>query len=221
MNGIERMTGRIAGDARTEAEAILAAARARADGVRANYADEARRLREEMLARGEHAAASGPGGPGGGGGGRPAGGYRAAAARRRRLTGAAERESRRAQLACRQALLDEAFARALEALCALPERDYVNLLAELAGRAAGSGREEIILCPADRLRCGDRVAARANELRRHAGQRGALTLSQETRDFHGGLILTDGSVEVNCTFASLLRRVRGRLSGQAAHVLFG
>ena len=199
MNGIERMTGRIAGDARTEAEAILAAARARADGVRANYADEARRLREEMLARGG----------------------RAAAPRRRRLTGAAERESRRAQLACRQALLDEAFARALEALCALPERDYVNLLAELAGRAAGSGREEIILCPADRLRCGDRVAARANELRRHAGQRGALTLSQETRDFHGGLILTDGSVEVNCTFASLLRRVRGRLSGQAAHVLFG
>lgn len=199
MNGIERMTGRIAGDARAEAEAILAAARARADGIRANYADEARRLREEMLARGEQDAA----------------------ARRRRLTGAAERESRRAQLACRQALLDEAFARALEALCALPERDYVNLLAELAGRAAGSGREEIILCPADRLRCGDRVAARANELRRHAGQRGALTLAQETRDFRGGLILTDGSVEVNCTFASLLRRVRGRLSGQAAHVLFG
>lgn len=199
MNGIERMTGRIAGDARAEAEVILAAARARADGIRANYADEARRLREEMLARGGQDAA----------------------AHRRRLTGAAERESRRAQLACRQALLDEAFARALEALCALPERDYVNLLAELAGRAAGSGREEIILCPADRLRCGDRVAARANELRRHARQRGALTLSQETRDFRGGLILTDGSVEVNCTFASLLRRVRGRLSGQAAHVLFG
>ena len=199
MNGIERMTGRIAGDARAEAEAILAAARARADGVRANYAAEARRLREEMLARGGQDAA----------------------ARRRRLTGVAERESRRAQLACRQALLDEAFARALETLCALPERDYVNLLAELAGRAAGSGREEIILCPADRLRCGDRVAARANELRRHAGQRGALTLSQETRDFRGGLILTDGSVEVNCTFDSLLRRVRGRLSGQAAHVLFG
>lgn len=199
MNGIERMTGRIAGDARAEAEAILAAARARADGVRANYADEARRLREEMLARGEQDAA----------------------ARRRRLTGAAERESRRVQLACRQALLDEVFVRALESLCALPERDYVNLLAGLAGYAAGSGREEIILCPADRLRCGERVAARANELRRRAGQRGALTLAQETRDFRGGLILTDGSVEVNCTFASLLRRVRGRLSGQAAHVLFG
>lgn len=36
----------------------------------------------------------------------------------------------------------------------------------------------------------------------------------------GGFILSDGPVEVNCTFDTLIRLQRGALAGEVAKVLF-
>ena len=48
-----------------------------------------------------------------------------------------------------------------------------------------------------------------------------LTLAEETRPMDGGFILSDGAVEVNCTFDTLIRLQRGALAGEVAKVLFG
>ena len=53
-----------------------------------------------------------------------------------------------------------------------------------------------------------------------AGKTGFLTLSGETADIDGGLLLRDTASEVNCTFETLLRLSREELAGQAAAILF-
>lgn len=57
----------------------------------------------------------------------------------------------------------------------------------------------------------------ANEKRKD----GRLTLSGETRSIQGGLVLSDGDVEVNCTFETLVRLQRGELDREISKLLFG
>ena len=90
--------------------------------------------------------------------------------------------------------------------------------ADLAGRAARAGREEVMHSPKDRTRDGKQAVTAANET---LGEKVRLTLSQETRPMQGGFILSDGVVEVNCTFETLVRLQRNTLSTQVADVLFG
>ena len=47
-----------------------------------------------------------------------------------------------------------------------------------------------------------------------------LTLSGETREIDGGLILRDGQVEVNCAFETQLRVLREDMTAEVAAVLF-
>ena len=88
---------------------------------------------------------------------------------------------------------------ALKQLSELPDGEYVGLLAGLAAKASSTGREEVILSQKDRARYGKQVVTQANE---RLGD-GHLTLSVQTRPIRGGLILSDGDVEVNCTFETL------------------
>ena len=69
----------------------------------------------------------------------------------------------------------------------------------------------------DRTRYGKQAVTAANEA---LGGKGNLTLSQESRPIKGGLILSDGDVEVNCTFETLVRLQRGELEREVAKVLF-
>ena len=91
------------------------------------------------------------------------------------------------------------------------------LLAGLAAEASSTGREEVILSQKDRARYGKQVVTQANE---RLGD-GHLTLSVQTRPIRGGLILSDGDVEVNCTFETLVRLLRGEMDRTVVEVLFG
>lgn len=195
MNGIEKLTRQISADAQAEMDAILAQAQAEADAVTADYAQRAQKAAAEALARGEAAAAQ----------------------REERLLSMADMEGRRSLLAAKQELLGRAFDRALEQLCALSDKDYADLLATLAVKAARTGKEKVILSQKDRSRIGKAAVTAANE---KLGAKGSLTLSEETRPIKGGLILSDGAVEVNCSFETMLRMEREAMSGEAAAVLF-
>ena len=198
MNGIEKITQRIAGDAKQEAEAVVNQAKAQAEEILARYQAQAQRETEETLAKGKAQAE----------------------ARRSRLSSAAEMATRQKNLAVKQEMLDKAYALALDKLCSLPEKEYVDLLAQLTVKASSTGCEQLILSKTDRARYGVKVAKKANSLLEKAGKTARLTLSQESRDFRGGLLLADGDVEVNCTFETLVRLTRSTISGQVAKVLF-
>lgn len=194
MNGIEKITRRISEDAQTEIDAILNEAKAQAAAITSRYEAQARAESEELLARGRKAAGE----------------------RGERAASVAQLECRKANLAARQAVIEAAFALALEKLRALPEDEYVALLADLAAEAAISGGGALIFSRPDHDRVGERVIRAANE--KLGG--GTLTLAEETRPLNGGFILTSGAVEVNCGFETLLRMKKTELTGEVSAVLF-
>ena len=194
MDGIEKITGRIESDAAREAEAIQEEARRQAGEIAARYEAQARRESADILERGR----------------------RAADERVERLASVAQLDARKLGLSAKQEMPARAYDRALEKLTGLPEGAYTDLLAQLAVEASSTGREAVILSAKDRARYGKAAVTRANE---KLGD-GHLTLSEQTRPIRGGLILSDGDVEVNCAFETLVRLQRGELDRQVAKVLF-
>ncbi len=195
MTGIEKITQRIDADAQAEVDAILSRAQEQADATAQRYQAQAEQVSAEALAKGEADARE----------------------REERLCSAAEMQSRQLLLKTRQEMLDEAFQLALEKLQSLPPAEMTELLAKLAAQASSSGREQVVLDEATRAQCGPQVVARANEL---LGGRGKLSLSPETGRFQGGQVLSDGGVEVNCAFPTLVRLARNQTAGEVAKVLF-
>ncbi|MDE7053600.1 MAG: V-type proton ATPase subunit E [Oscillospiraceae bacterium] len=228
MNGIEKITARIETDAKAETAEILREAEEKAAAVRAQYEAQAKQEAEEAKKVGIEAARR----------------------QAERLESAAQMEAKKQLLAAKQASLNEAFDKAQAKLLALPDDQYAELLAKMAVKAAKTGREEIILNAKDRDRVGPQVVAKANVLLAEAvkpqpagkaakgGKAGAvlsavvtganallqgtamLTLSQETREMAGGLMLRDGNVEVNCAFETQLRVLREEMAAEIAGILF-
>ena len=227
MNGIEKITARIREDGQKEIDAVLAEARAQAAEITAKAQAEAKAAAAEVLAQGR----------------------RAAAEREDRMVSTAQMECRKAVLAAKQDVIEEAFQAAHKKLLELPSEQYVALLAELAAQASVTGKEKLIFSPSHRAQVGKAVVMAANKKLAEAvapklpeevtdTKAGAildkvvtgasavlsgtamLTLAEETRPMDGGFILSDGPVEVNCTFDTLIRLQRGALAGEVAKVLF-
>lgn len=227
MNGIEKITARIETDTKAEVEELLQEARKKAEALRADYQSKAD-------AEAKAAAQSG---------------QEAAKRQAERLESAAQMEAKKQMLAAKQACLDEAFAQAQKKLCALPDEEYADLLARIAVKAARTGREEIVLSAKDHKKVGSLVVSKANALLAQAAAPAAakemkgskagdllskvvtganaliqgtalLTLAEETREMAGGLILRDGSVEINCAFETQLRVLRDSMAADVAAILF-
>ena len=194
MDGIEKITARITEDVQAEIAEIEAGAARQTEELQRKYRKTAERERDALLERG----------------------WAAAVEREHRLTGVAALEAKKDLLAAKQELISQAFSEAAAKLNQLPAAEYVSLLAALAAGAAQSGAEQIILSPADRERYGADVVKEANKLRPNS----QFTLAPGSRDIQGGLLLSRGDVEINCSFASLIHQLRGELTPQVANILF-
>ncbi|MBO4853696.1 MAG: V-type ATP synthase subunit E [Oscillospiraceae bacterium] len=191
MNGLEKINERIRQDARAEMDAILSDAGKRAEISQKGYADQARQLTDDAARRRQEACAE----------------------RLERLRSSADMERRQLLLGVKQECIDAVFDRAAELLCQLPREDYIALLARTA-RQNGDGTEEIILSAADRDAIGSAVVAAAN------ADGASFTLSAETREMGGGLILKRGLVETNCSFRTQLHALRQTQASDVARILF-
>lgn len=193
MNGIEKITQRIASDAQAEVDRILGDARDEASRIAATYRVQADEEAAELAAKNEKAAAE----------------------REERLISAAQMEARKIQLAAKQEMLEKAYVLALDKLCAMPEEQYVTVLADLLVQASSNGREEAVFSPKDRELVGKAAVAKANE---RSGKQ--LRVSEETQPIRGGFILKDQNVEVNCTFETLVRLQKTETAGAVVKKLF-
>ncbi len=227
MNGLDKITQRIADDARAQADAITAEAQAQADAVLAEFQKQADRESLAILERGRQDAAE----------------------QERRMESLAALEGRKRLLAAKQECLTAAFDKALEQLLSMPEEQYIDLLAKMCVKAAATGREAVVFSEKDKARVGKAVVAKANEMlakevspklpeelaSSKAGAfldkvvtgasalmagTGMLTVAQETRPIRGGFILCSDGVEVNCAFDTLVRLSRAELERETARVLF-
>ena len=193
MNGLEKIVARMESDTRAECDALAASAAENAAAILRDcqaLADAAARDSRQRAAA-------------------------QAAEHLEHLNGSSQLACRQRVLAAKQALIDEAFVRAAKALAALPQAEYIDLLATLAAEN-GSGDEELLLSAADRDAVGAAVVEAAN--RKRAGA--AFRLSEETRDTGGGLVLRRDRVELNCSFAEKLRQLRQEESSAVAKLLF-
>lgn len=198
MNGIEKITARIAADAQAEVLAVRAAsddkcAEIKADGERRAQAEYWKVVSE---------------------------GAKETEQRAFRVERTAKLEAKKSILSMKQQAVSSAFELALKKIASLPEQDYVGFLANQAAQAVITGEEQIIMGGDDRARCGAKVVKAANEQLVKMGREGRLTLSEITRPMSGGLILKQGDIEVNCTLDTLLELSRGELAAQVAEVLF-
>lgn len=226
MEGIEKITAKIAQDAQAEISRLMAEADEKVGAIQAEARAQAQREAAEIEARGRSAAGE----------------------RLERLSSASQMERRKLELAAKQEVLGEAFALALEKLCTLPEKEYISLLAKLALEASSSGKEQLIFSKKDRAAVGKQVVMAANDalVKERApslpeevtkSKVGAfvdklvhnttavvtgtgLTLSEETRDIKGGFIMVDGDVEINCAFETLVRLQREQMEKKVADALF-
>ena len=227
MNGIEKITAKIAADAQADVNKLQAETQEKIDALRAQTAAQAAQETQSILERGEKAAAE----------------------RLERLESAAQMEQRKLALAAKQEVVGEAFEMAVEKLCSLPDKELVALLTALAVEASSTGREALIFSVKDRARIGKQVVIAANELLvkkaapglpdSYADNKvgaflgkvvnttaavvtgtGQMTLSEQTRPMRGGFIMADDNVEVNCTFETLVRLQREKLEKEVADILF-
>ena len=193
MNGIEKITQRIASEAQAEIARILGDARDEADRIAESYRAQADGEAAELNARNEKNAAE----------------------REERLVSAAQMEARKVLLAAKQEMVEKAYIQALDKLCAMPEEQYVAVLAGLLVKASSNGKEVAVFSKEDRERVGKAAVAKANEL---SGKQ--LRLSEETQPIRGGFILKDKNVEVNCTFETLVRLQKAETAGAVVKKLF-
>ena len=195
MKGTEKIIAHIQADAEAQADAILAQAEQNCASIRAAWDQKAKDAYAEKIRVGVKANQD----------------------RLDSMERLAKMEGRKAILGVKQDLVAESFDRAAEQLVNLPEEQYVALLAKLAAEASVTGEEEIVLNARDRATVGQKVVDAANA--KLSG--GKLTLSADTGDFKGGLILRRGSIEANCTAELLVELRREDMAAELARVLFG
>ncbi len=198
MKGIDKITSRILADAEAECAVVKKESDERCAAIRA---ENEKKAQDEYLRLVRE-------------------GVKDTEQRVQRMDRTARLEAKKSILGMKQETVSRAFDLARERIAELPERDYIAFLAREAADAAITGQEEVIFCERDRKSVGAKAVKAANELLSARGVPGTLTLSDDTREMSGGLMLKQGDIEVNCTVDTLLDLSRGELAAQVAQVLF-
>ena len=194
MKGTEKIIAHIRADAKSQADAVLAKAEEQAAQIRAEYDKQAAQVYADKVRAGTKACQD----------------------QMDSVQRIANMEAKKTLLGVKQEMVSKSFEKAQALLTALPEEKYVAFLAALAAKASVTGDEEIVLNARDREAVGAAVVKAANEKLEH----GKLSLSERTGDFAGGLILSRGNVEANCTAELLVELCRGEMSAEIADMLF-
>ncbi len=198
MNGIEKISNRLIDDAKAEIEKLSAETQAQCDAILSEYRQKAQDEYQKCVDEGT----------------------KACEIRVQRLGSTADMEAKKAILAFKQELVEKAFSDAVDQLVNLPRDQYVAFLASQAAAAASFGTEELVFNQRDAESVGKDTANAANAILKEKGIQGGLTVSEETRDIPGGVIVRQGNIEVNCAVDTLVQMSRSELASQVAEILF-
>ena len=221
MNGLEKITDKILAEAGAESQKILAEAEEECARIKATYAEKAQAIRLRVADEAEREGID---------------------LVSRSKNGAAT-QKRNALLRVRGELVDETFDMTLTALRSQSGEKYTEMLtgllcaafleqmeAEITGRtlygeedAIAPERYEVLFNSSDRDRYGAAVLAGARlklAAKVDAEKLEMLTLSDQTVNIDGGLILRCGEVESNCSLSLLFADLRRELEAEVSRALF-
>lgn len=129
-------------------------------------------------------------------------------------------EIRKDVLAQKQSILDEVLNRSFESIINLPVNEYLEFLCRLAKDLIKTGDEEIILSENDKERIGKQFVEILNKQALIENRRGAIKLSNESRQMAGGFILRSGNVEINYSIEDVLKAKKSEIEIEVANILF-
>ena len=142
----------------------------------------------------------------------------------RRKISSANLEGRKRILGKKEMILKEVFIEAKDKLLNLPVNEYLQLLETLVVEYSVTGDEIILLSEDDASRLKNELntwTKELNEKLKNKNLKGETTVSNETREIDGGLVLSKGRTEINLSFEVLLSELRLSLEGDIMNVLFG
>jgi V/A-type H+-transporting ATPase subunit E len=198
MNGIDKITARIARETQEEVAVIQERAQEKYDEIKSEYEARAQLEYDRLMREGT----------------------RDAGLQSQRLSGAAALEAKKFILAMKQRSVSDILDAARDRICNLPEAEYTAFLSRLAAKASFTGEEELVFNSRDRARVASEVVKGANALLKKAGKTAALTVGGSPGEFQGGLLLCQGDIVVNCTVETLIDMSREKLSTRIAELLF-
>ena len=198
MDGIEKITERIAVETREEIAAIQAETAEKCRVIKETYSNKAQEEYWRLIREGTKECET----------------------QVSRLAGTAAMEAKKSVLAMKQDAVSRTFDKAVSVLCGLPESQYVDFLSKQAAAAASNGLEELVFNAKDKASCSKAVVKAANELLKKRGLLPKLTVSETTGSFKGGLMVKQGDIEVNCTVEKLVELSRSELTAPVAEILF-
>jgi len=198
LTGIEKISARIEQDAHKTGQEALQMARQKAQEIIAEYQKEADVMRAGIAERGAASASD----------------------NRLRMLGAAELESRKRILSVKQELIGQVYKKAAVALQGLGGDELCSLLSRLCAEACQTGDEKIVLSQSDFDSIGKRVCDEANSLLKKEGRNASLTLAEPREIPGGGVMLSSGDIEANCTFLSLVETQKSYSVVDVAKILF-
>jgi V/A-type H+-transporting ATPase subunit E len=198
MTGIDRIKSKIIEDAAVLAAQAEEQARTEAGEIIKQASDTAAKKKAELLEKARSDSAE----------------------LHRRLVAQAGLEGGKEVLRTKQSLIDEAFQKALEKLCGIPDHEYQKLLEKMIVDAAGKEGGEILLSEKDMKRIDGNFLDNINRCLAGLGKGGQLTLSGQTANTAGGFVLKSGEMEINSTFEIVFGMLRTELEGEVVRILF-
>lgn len=195
MSGLDKILAEIRDEAAAEAKQALDAAQSQADRILAQAKEDSQAQADKILAAAKQDVAD--------------------IERNRESALALQRRQR--TLAQKQALLAETLQKAQDAILALPEDVYFDLLVRLAQKAAEPGEGVLLLNQADKKRA---PADFAKKLAAALPQGASLSISDDTRELDGGFVLKYGDVEENCSIGDMFNARADEFSDLIRDTLF-
>jgi V/A-type H+-transporting ATPase subunit E len=194
---LEKILAKIKDDAQREADRIKGQAEAKASRIIDDAKKQAEDKKKELIDEAKESASQ----------------------HKERKVSMAALDFRKEILEEKQKAIDLAFEKAREQLLSLSEQKYLELLEDLILDSAEVGDEELILSPEDQKKLYQGFIESLNVKLNAAGKKGNLTISEETRNISGGVILRRGKIEVNSSFESLLDASRDELEADVSKLL--
>ncbi|MGW8115595.1 V-type ATP synthase subunit E [Caproicibacterium sp. NSD3] len=135
-----------------------------------------------------------------------------------RSKSAAVLQERRILLNEKLQIIEETVADSRNDLLNLPAEEYFKVLLKIIAKYALPEKGEIFLNSKDLQRMPKDFAEKADAQAKESG--GTLNLSLETKLISGGLILSYGGIEENCSFEALFDAQKEQMQDKAATLLF-
>lgn len=220
MTGLEKITSRILSDAQAQAQEILDDATEKCLSVRAQNLSDAQAAQDRLIAEAE----------------------KEGEALVVRAKSSAAMTRRNVELAAKSAMIERAFARAMQEIYEMDRAEYAELLLSLLCKTLNAQRES----ERDSMRLyGEDIAPAYYELMLNArdggdvatsvmnGVRAAaasgkipadmaikVRLNPTPVEIDGGLVLRCGDIETNCSFAMMLAALRPELEPRIQQILY-